>query len=149
MGNMGLDRARPEVECLGDFLVGLSPPQQAQDLHLALSQTSWVAFTWRRCAQTSRECGGPGECWRRLQRGAQVTDIVQKSCRLKGIALRRVELGDGKKRQRPFEWRLAGVGQVESGRQVSLGVNEIAEHGLDLAKETMGSKTDQRLIRCA
>ena len=41
------------------------------------------------------------------------------------------------------------VGQVESGRQVSLGVNEIAERGLNLAKETMGSKTDQRLIRCA
>ena len=41
------------------------------------------------------------------------------------------------------------VGQVESGRQVSLGVNEIAEPGLDLAKETMGSQADQRLIRCA
>ena len=45
VSDVGLDRAGPEEERLGDLLIGLSPRQQAQDLHLALSQTSWVALT--------------------------------------------------------------------------------------------------------
>ncbi|MDF2747619.1 MAG: hypothetical protein K0S98_1905, partial [Propionibacteriaceae bacterium] len=43
VSDVGLDGAGPEEERLGDLLIGLSPRQQAQDLHLALSQTSWVA----------------------------------------------------------------------------------------------------------
>jgi hypothetical protein len=37
---VGLDRTRTEEERFGDLLIGLALRQQAQDLHLALSETS-------------------------------------------------------------------------------------------------------------
>jgi hypothetical protein len=63
--------------------------------------------------------------------------------------LRRAELGDGKKGQRPFEGRLAGVGYVEGGGEMRLGVHEVAACGLDLTQETVGRQADQRLIGSA
>lgn len=76
VGDVGLDRAGPEEERLGDLLIGLSPCQQAQDLYLALCQTGRVVLARRHCAQTSRQSGGTSECRRSPQRGAQVTDVV-------------------------------------------------------------------------
>ena len=147
VGDVGLHRTGSEEERLGDLLIGLSSRYQAQDLHLPLRETGGVTHTRRLCGQTGRQCGGTGECRRRSQRGAQVTDVVQKSRRLRSIALRRVELGDGKKRQRPFEGHLAYVGQVESGGQMGLGVQEITGRGLDLTKEPVGGQANQWLIR--
>src|SRR5215204_1629637 len=68
--------------------------------------------------------------------------------RLRSIPLRRVKLGESKKGQCSFEGRLACVGQVESGGQMALGVQEIAGRGLDLTKEPVGGKANQWLVRC-
>ena len=45
VGDVGLHRARPEEERLGDLLVGLSLRQQAQHINLPLRETGGVRLS--------------------------------------------------------------------------------------------------------
>ena len=121
VGEVGLDGAGADEEGVGDLGVGEPTRQEAQHLHLARRQTGGIALRrWLR-SEPRRERVDACQRRRRAERAADAADLVQEGADLVGSAGRQAQLGQGQQRERPFEGRITGGGEVEGGREVRLG----------------------------